>query len=336
MKRIVECVPNFSEGRDINIINKIKEAVEGVPDVKLLHVDSDGDYNRTVITFAGEPEGMKEAAFRAIAKAAELIDMSKQKGEHPRIGATDVCPFVPISGVTMDDCIALANELGDRVGSKLGIPVYIYAEAAKVPERKRLEIIRQGEYEGLKNKLKLENWKPDYGPAEFTETVKRAGATVIGARNFLIAYNVNLDTRDVRIANKVAGIIRESGRVEKSASGEKKQVPGLLKCVKAIGVELRKHGITQVSMNLTNFNVTPLHVAFDAVREQAWILGVKVTGSEIVGLVPKDALIEAGKFYSIEGAEGTEDDLIRGAISYLGLSQLTEFIPEKKVIEFLL
>ncbi|MGR3309248.1 MAG: glutamate formimidoyltransferase [Candidatus Brocadiales bacterium] len=324
MQSIVECVPNFSEGRDANTINQIKGAIEGVADVKLLNVEPDWDYNRTVITFAGTPEGVKDAAFKAIARATELIDMSTQKGEHPRIGATDVCPFVPISNVTMDDCAALADGLGADVGSKLGIPVYLYAEAARTAERSDLSNIRKGEYEGLREKLSLKDWKPDYGPTVFNETVKRSGATVIGARNFLIAYNVNLDTKDVSIANRIAGIIRESGR---------KGIHGLLKCVKAMGVGLEKYGITQVSMNLTNFNVTPIHIAYNVVKEQASQLGVKVTGSEIVGLVPKQALIDAGKFYL---KDGSEVELLRGAISNLGLSQLAEFIPNKKIIEFLI
>ncbi len=327
MQQIIECVPNFSDGRNPDTINQIKKEIESTTDVKLLNVEPDWDYNRTVITFAGKPEPVKDAAFKAIAKAAELIDMSKQKGEHPRIGATDVCPFVPISGVTMDDCIALATELGKDVGSKLGIPVYLYAEAARTAERKDLSIIRKGEYEGLKEKLRREDWKPDYGSAVFNETVKRAGATVIGARNFLIAYNVNLDTKDVSAANKIAGIIRESGS---------KGIPGKLKCVKAMGVELRKYGITQVSMNLTNFNVTPIHIAYNAVKEQALLFGAKVTGSEIVGLVPKKALIDAGRFYLNNPPRSGEEELIKAAISNLGLSQLTEFIPDKKIIEFLI
>ncbi|HLG31357.1 MAG TPA: glutamate formimidoyltransferase [Candidatus Brocadiales bacterium] len=330
MQQIIECVPNFSDGRNPDTINQIKEEIEGVSNVKLLNVEPDWDYNRTVFTFVGKPEGVKDAAFKAIAKAAELIDMSKQKGEHPRIGATDVCPFVPISGVTMDACIALAMELGKDVGGKLGIPVYLYAEAARTAERKDLSIIRKGEYEGLKEKLRCEDWKPDYGPTVFNKTVERAGATVIGARNFLIAYNVNIDTKDVSAANKIAGIIRESGS---------KGIPGKLKCVKAMGVELRKYGITQVSMNLTNFNVTPIHIAYNAVKEQALLFGVKVTGSEIVGLVPKKALIDAGRFYlndPIRLRRTGEEELINGAISNLGLSQITEFIPEKKIIEFLI
>ncbi|HHT9126243.1 MAG TPA: glutamate formimidoyltransferase [Candidatus Brocadiia bacterium] len=327
MQRIVECVPNFSDGRNPDTINQIKEEIECVSNVKLLNVESDWDYNRTVITFVGTPEGVKDAAFKAIAKAAELINMSKQKGEHPRIGATDVCPFVPVSNVTMETCVELASELGKEVGDRLGIPVYLYAEAARTAERKDLSNIRKGEYEGLKEKLSCEDWKPDYGPGVFDETVKRTGATVIGARNFLIAYNVNLETGDVRIANRIAGIIRESGS---------KGIPGKLKCVKAMGVELRKHGITQVSMNLTNFNVTPIHVAYNAVKEQASLLGIKVTGSEIIGLVPKKALIDAGRFYLNDPPQASEEELINGAISNLGLSQLTKFIPDKKVIEYLI
>jgi glutamate formiminotransferase/formiminotetrahydrofolate cyclodeaminase len=265
--------------------------------------------------------------------AAEVIDMSRHKGAHPRIGATDVCPFVPVSDVTMDECVQIARTLGKEVGEWLGIPVYLYGEAAVIPERHILPDIRKGEYEGLPEKLKDEKWRPDYGPAEFNETVRRTGAMVIGAREFLIAYNVNLDTQDIQIANKISGIIRGSGVVRINEKGGKVRVPGLLKFVQAMGVYLKEHNITQVSMNLQNYKVTPPHVAFEEAKKQAEKFGVHVTGSEVVGLVPKVALLTAGRFYS---RERSEEKLIVAAVKGLGLSQLNKFIPEKKVIEYVL
>ena len=333
MNKIIECVPNFSEGRDSGKIAKIVGEIEKVKDVTLLNVESDADYNRTVVTFAGKPEAVKDAAFYAIEMAAEVIDMSRHKGAHPRIGATDVCPFVPVSNVTMEECSQIARTLGKEVGEWLGIPVYLYGEAAILPERHILPDIRKGEYEGLPEKLKDEKWRPDYGPVEFNETVRRTGATVIGSREFLIAYNVNLDTQDIQIANKISGIIRASGVVQKNEKGEKVRVPGLLKFVQAMGVYLKEHNITQVSMNLQNYKVTPPHVAFEEAKKQAEKFGVHVTGSEVVGLVPKVALLAAGRFYS---RELSEEKLIVAAVKGLGLSQLNKFIPEKKVIEYVL
>ena len=333
MNKIIECVPNFSEGRDARKIAKIVGEIEKVKDVKLLNVESDADYNRTVVTFAGEPEAVRDAAFYAIEMAAEVIDMSRHKGAHPRIGATDVCPFVPVSGVTMSDCVQIARSLGKEVGGWLGIPVYLYGEAAITPGYRVLTDIRKGEYEGLPEKLMDEKWRPDYGPKEFNENVSRTGATVIGAREFLIAYNVNLDTPDVRIAHKISGIVRASGVVQVNEKGEMVRVPGLLKCVQAMGIYLKEHNISQVSMNLQNHKVTPPHVAFEEVKRQAEIFGVHVTGSEVVGLIPKETLLAAGRFYS---RESSEKRLIAAAVERLGLSQLNEFIPEKKVIEYLL
>jgi glutamate formiminotransferase/formiminotetrahydrofolate cyclodeaminase len=331
-KKIVECVPNFSEGQNADIIDKIASSVQSTKNVKLLNVEPDRDYNRTVITFAGEPLSVKKAAFKAISTASELIDMSRQKGEHPRIGATDVCPIIPVANVTKDECVELSNELGKDVGEKLGIPVYLYEDAARSTERRNLENIRKGEYEGLEQKLK--DWIPDYGPAEYNDKVRKSGATVIGSRFFLIAYNVNLNTRDVSIANEIAKKVRESGSMKIDEAGVKKRVPGILKYVKAIGVELNEYNITQVSLNLTNYKETSIHKVFETIKAQARVHGIEATGSEIIGLVPKEALIEAGTFYT--GGNNSEDNLIEAAIEHLGLSQLNKFKPEKKIIENLL
>ncbi len=333
MNKIIECVPNFSEGRDAQKIARIVSEIEKVKGVKLLNAESDADYNRTVVTFAGEPEAVKEAAFSAIKMAAEVIDMSRHKGAHPRIGATDVCPFIPIAHTTMDECIHIARTLGKEVGGEIGIPVYLYGEAAIVPERHFLSDIRKGEYESLPERFKDEMWRPDYGPAEFNERVRKAGVTVIGAREFLIAYNVNLETPDIRIAHRIAGIVRTSGSVKINDKGERTRIPGLLQFVQAIGVYLEVHNITQVSMNLQNYKITPPHVAFEEVKKQARVLGVGVTGSEVVGLIPKEALLAAGRFYS---KEASEERLIAVAGERLGLSQLNKFIPEMKVIEYVL
>jgi len=330
-KKIIECVPNFSEGRNLDIIDKIASAVKSTQNVKLLNVEPDKDYNRTVITFAGEPSGVKEAAFTAISTASELIDMSRQKGEHPRIGATDVCPIIPVANATGEECVKLANELGSEVGEKLGIPVYLYEDAARSEERRNLENIRKGEYEGLEQKLR--DWVPDYGPAEYNDKVGKSGAIVIGARFFLIAYNVNLNTRDVSVANEIARRVRESGYMLANETGEKKRVPGMLKYVKAIGVELREYNISQVSMNLTDYKETPIHTAFETVKTQAREFGMETMGSEIIGLVPKEALIEAGVFYA---GNNSEEELIKAAIENLGLSQLNKFDPGNKIIENLL
>jgi glutamate formiminotransferase/formiminotetrahydrofolate cyclodeaminase len=336
MPAIVECVPNFSEGRDVRIVNAIAGAVGTVGGVKLLGADPDRDYNRTVVTFIGPPDDVVEAAFAATRTAAELIDMRNHKGEHPRLGATDVVPFVPLQGVTMADCVEMARRYGHRVGTELGIPVYLYEAAATRPERRNLASVRKGEYEGLPEKLRDPAWAPDFGPASFNE---RSGATVTGARVFLIAYNVNLDTADVGIANEIALRVRESGRVKKDAdghpvldaAGRKVTVPGTLRAVKAMGVLLEAHRIAQVSMNLVDFTVTPPHAAFEEVARQAASLGVRATGSEIVGLTPREALLAAGRHFAPGVTE--ESLLVRAAVDRLGLSQLEPFDPKRKVIE---
>ena len=345
MQKVIECVPNFSEGRDLEIIRQITGAIESVEGISLLNVDPGASTNRTVVTFAGSPGAAVEAAFRGIQKAAELIDMRKQKGAHPRMGATDVCPFIPVSNVSWEDAIACANELGKRVGEELKIPVYLYEKAAKDPSRSNLSIIRAGEYEGFFEKIKEPAWKPDFGPSVFNE---KAGATVIGAREFLVAYNVNLNTKSVRRANSVAFDVRENGRVQTDdgtpsgkpvldASGEPIRVPGLLKHVKAIGWYVEEYGMAQVSMNLTNLEETPLHAAFDACNESASKRGLRVTGSEVVGMLPKKCLVEAGKYFlrKQKWSEGAaEEELIDIAIRSMGLSELKPFDPKEKIIEF--
>lgn len=337
MTRIVECVPNFSEGRNIKTINAIAGAISHVAGVKFISAEPDKDYNRTVVTFVGEPQAVAEAAFQGTKTASELIDMTQHAGEHPRLGATDVVPFVPVSGVTMKECVDLAHEFGRRVGEELAIPVYLYEEAATRPERRNLSTIRKGEYEGLAEKLKDPEWKPDYGPAQFNP---RSGGTVTGARMFLIAYNVNLGTNDAKVANEIALRIRESGRVKKDVRGQpvldgngsKVIIPGTLKAVKAMGVLLEAHNIAQVSINLVNYHVTPPHRAFEEVKTQAAALHIDVTGSEIVGLTPKEALLMAGAFYA--PAVKSESELVATAIEKLGLSQLEPFEPTKKIIEY--
>lgn len=330
-QKIVECVPNFSEGRNRETIDAIERSIVSTENIKLLNRESDKDYNRTVITFAGEPSGVKAAAFKAIAKASELIDMSKQQGEHPRVGATDVCPIIPVSNVTMEECVQLANELGSDVGERLGIPVYLYEVAARVAERRNLENIRKGEYEGLRKRM--EEWVPDYGPTEYDDRVRKSGATVIGARFFLIAYNVNLKTTDVRIAHKIARMVRESGSLVKDETGTERRVPGILKYVKAIGVELKEYNITQVSINLTNYEETSIQKTFETVKKLARELGTDATGSEIIGLVPEKALRDAGAFYT---KTRKKRGLIEAAVENLGLSQLSRFEPTKKILEHLL
>jgi len=338
MVTIVECVPNFSEGRDPEVIRAITDAIRQVQGVKLLSAEMDKDYNRTVVTFIGLPDAVVEAAFRATAVAADRIDMTRHTGEHPRIGATDVVPFVPVAGVTMQECVQLAHQFGKRVGEELKIPVYLYEEAATCPARRNLADIRKGEYEGLEEKLRDPAWAPDYGPTVMNQ---RSGATVTGARMFLIAYNVNLSTNDVKMANEIALRIRESGRVKRDekgdavldAQGKKVMVPGTLKAVKAMGVLLEAHNIAQVSINLVNYMVTPPHVAFEEVQKEAATLGLTATGSEIVGLTPKEALLMAGRQY---GSESTTNDdaLIDLAVEKLGLSQLESFDKKKKIIEY--
>ncbi len=340
--RIVECVPNFSEGRDKEKIKLITREIELTPGVKLLDVDPGESTNRTVVTFIGSPEAVKEAAFRAIRRAAEVIDMTKHKGAHSRIGATDVCPFVPVSGVTMEECVALAHELGRRVAEELHIPVYLYEEAAQRPERRNLATIRAGEYEGLPEKLKDPAWAPDYGEPVFNP---RSGATVIGAREFLIAYNINLNTRDRRLAHEVALNLRESGRAKRDAEGnilrdaEGKaiMVPGRFRHVKAVGWYVEDYGVAQISINFTNYKMTPVHLVFDEAVKEAEKLGLRVTGSELVGLIPKEALLMAGRYYLEKQGKSPgvpEEELIRVAVLSLGLNDVTTFEPEKKIIEY--
>ena len=328
MPRLVECVPNFSEGRDIIKIERIANAIKSVQGVRLLSVEPDPDYNRTVVTFVGYPEAVLEGAFKGIEKAAEVIDMTSHTGNHPRIGATDVCPFVPVSGVTMDDCVNLAISLGNRVWEEVGIPVFLYESAARIPGRRNLAEIRKGEYEGLADKLRDPLWRPDFGPPEYNA---RSGVAIIGARPFLIAYNVNLTTPNVGAASEIAKTIRESGYVN---DGER--IPGTLRSVKALGVLLGARNIAQVSMNLVNFKVTPPHVAFDECLRVAETLGEKVNGSEIVGLIPLEPMLMAGKHAL--GADVQSDDmaLVEAAIRYLGLSSLGGFDPKKKVLELVL
>jgi glutamate formiminotransferase/formiminotetrahydrofolate cyclodeaminase len=340
--KLVECVPNFSEGRDAAKIEQIAAEIRLTEGVKLLDVDPGRDTNRTVMTFIGTPDGVLEAAYRAIAKAAEVIDMRTHTGAHPRMGATDVCPFIPVADVTMEDCAALARKLGSRVGEQLGIPVYLYEGAATKPDRCNLATVRQGEYEGLTEKLKDPEWRPDFGPAAFNA---KSGATVIGAREFLIAFNVNLNTRDVRIAREIAFEIREKGRAKRDASGaivrdergETVFMPGKFRFCKAVGWYMENFGRSQISMNLVNYKVTPPHAVFDECVRLAEGHGARVTGSELVGLIPLEAVLEAGRHYLHAQKRTTgvpEEELIHIAVLSMGMSELYPFEPAKKIIEY--
>jgi glutamate formiminotransferase/formiminotetrahydrofolate cyclodeaminase len=342
MMKLVECVPNFSEGRDMAVIEQITNEIRSTEGVKLLDVDPGKDTNRTVVTFIGTPEGVVEAAFKAIARAAEVIDMSKHTGAHARMGATDVCPFVPVSGVTMEDCVELARKLGARVGGELGIPVYLYEYAASKPDRQNLANIRAGEYEGLPEKLKNSEWKPDFGPAKFNA---RTGATVIGAREFLIAYNVNLNTRDTAIAREIAFAIREKGRPRRDEQGKicrdgqgaALYEEGIFKACKAVGWYMEDFGRAQISINLVNYKITPPYAVFDECCRLASELGVRVTGSELVGLIPLEAMLMAGRHYLEKAGKSKgvpETELIHIAILSLGLSDLYPFEADKKIIEY--
>jgi len=349
-KKIIECVPNFSEGRNLAVIKQITDVIEAVEGVKLLNVDPGAATNRTVVTFVGEPQCVSEAAFRAIKKASEVIDMRHHTGEHPRMGATDVCPLIPIAGVTMEECVEYARTLAKRVGDELGIPVYCYENAAFSPERKNLANCRQGEYEGLAKKFEKTEWKPDFGPSVFNALVAQTGATAIGARDFLIAINYNLNTTSTRRANAIAFDVREKGRkkregnpitgkVVKDANGNDVWTPGSLKGCKAIGWYIEEYGIAQVSMNVTDINATPVHIAFDEVVSKAAARGVRVTGSEIVGLVPKKVLIDAGKYFLAKqqrSAGIAEEEIIKIAVKSMGLDDLRPFDPKEKVIEYLI
>lgn len=347
MNQLIECVPNFSEGVNLDIIKQITSEVESVEGVRLLNVDPGKATNRTVVTFVGEPARVIEAAFRAIKKAGELIDMSKQKGEHPRMGATDVCPLIPISNISMEETAEYARQLAKRVGEELQIPVYLYEQAQPNKSRSNLSVIRAGEYEGFFKKIKLPEWAPDFGPAE--NDIKR-GATVIGARDFLVAYNVNLNTTSTRRANAIAFDVREAGRVLREGdpvtgkiitdeSGKPKSIPGSLKAVKAIGWYIEEYGVAQISMNLTNIEITPVHKAFDEVCTKANERGIRVTGSELVGLIPLKAMLDAGKYFLRKQQRSvgvSEKELIKIAIKSMGLDELGPFIPEERIIEYLL
>jgi len=344
MNALVECVPNFSEGRDLEVIKAITDAIAAVDGVNVLDVDPGAATNRTVVTFVAPPEAAVAGAFAGIAKAAELIDMSQHTGAHPRMGATDVCPFVPVRGVSMEECAGLARALAARVGGELGIPVYLYEEAASKPERKNLATVRSGEYEGLVNKLMDPAWAPDAGPAAFNAQAKRSGATAIGARPFLIAYNVNLNTRNVRKAMKIAALVREKGILQKDADGEIVRdaegkgirTPGLFTNVKAIGWFIEEYDRTQVSINFTDYRVSPVHEVVDAIRRVADAEGVIVTGSELVGLIPLEAMLDAGRHYlNRQGVNpGAPDDvLIETAVRSLGLRDLAPFDPSEAIVE---
>jgi len=347
MKKLIECVPNFSEGRDMGIIKQITNQIEAIEGVKLLDVDPGKATNRTVVTFVGTPEQVIEAAFQAVKKASELIDMSKHKGEHPRMGATDVCPLVPVANITMEETVVYARLLAERIGNELSIPVYCYENAAFSPERRNLAFVRSGEYEALPNKLEKPEWKPDFGAATFNS---KAGATAVGARDFLVAYNVNLNTTSTRRANSIAFDVREKGRVKregdpvtgkivKDEKGEPVNIPGTLKSVKAIGWYIEEYGIAQISMNLTNISITPIHVAFDEVCNKAQERGIRVTGSELVGLVPLKAMLEAGKYFLLKQQRSvgvSEAELIKIAIKSLGLDDLKPFNPKEKIIEYVM
>jgi glutamate formiminotransferase/formiminotetrahydrofolate cyclodeaminase len=347
VQQIIECVPNFSEGRNLFIIKQITDEIEAIDGVRLLNVDPGKATNRTVVTFVGSPSQVIEAAFQAIKKASEIIDMSKHSGEHPRMGATDVCPLIPISGISMEETAEYARKLAKRVGDELGIPAYLYEAAAIIPGRNNLSEIRSGEYEGFFKKILLPEWKPDFGPVKMNE---KAGATVIGARDFLIAFNVNLNTTSVRRANSIAFDVRERGRVKregdsvtgkivKDEQGNQVFIPGSLKSVKAIGWFIEEYGVAQISMNLTNIRDTPVHMAFDEVCKKADNRGIRVTGSELVGLLPLSCLLDAGRYFLEKQQRSTgvsETELIKIAVKSMGLDELGPFEPEKRVIEYLL
>ena len=349
-KRILECVPNFSEGRDMEIIKQITDTIESVEGIQLLNVDPGAATNRTVVTFVGEPEQVVEAAFQAVKKAAELIDMRQHHGAHPRMGATDVLPLVPIAGITLEEAAELARTLGKRIGEELGVPVYSYESAAFTPERKNLAVCREGEYEGLSKRLNTENGHPDFGPREFTESVARSGATAVGARDFLLAVNYNLNTTSTRRANAIAFDVREKGRparegnpivgkIKKDENGDPIMIPGTLKGCKAIGWFIEEYGIAQVSMNITDMQSTPLHVAFDEVCRCAQNRGIRVTGTEVVGMMPKRALIDAAKYFLTKQNRSvgiSESELIKIAVKSLGLDDLKPFNPKEKVIEYMI
>ncbi len=336
--KIIECVPNFSEGRNDATFQKMKDSLNKISNCKLLSLEPDADYNRVVVTIAGDENGIIDGAIALSKTAANEIDMRNHKGEHPRMGAIDVVPFVPVKNVTMDECIKISESYAERISKELNVPVYLYENAARKPDRQNLSTIRKGEYEGLQEKLKDPNWQPDFGTNEFNA---KLGSIVTGARLFLIAYNVNIKSDDVKYAKEIGEILRESGRAKRDANGSIIKVdgqtvkePGRLKQVKGMGVLLEKYNITQVSMNLTNYNVTPVHVAFEEVKKEAQRLGIEVTGSEVVGLIPLEAMLQAGKFYA-QNNNLNESELVDLAIEKLGLSDLHPFKKEEKIIDYM-
>lgn len=347
MEQLIECVPNFSEGLDLSIIKQITDECEKVDGIKLLNVDPGKTTNRTVVTFVGNPQAVIEAAFNAIKKAGELIDMSKHKGEHPRMGATDVCPLIPIKNISLEQTAIYAQKLAKRVGEELNLPIYLYEEAQTNKKRSNLSEIRAGEYEGYFKKILLPEWKPDFGPQIFDE---KRGATVIGARDFLVAYNINLNTTSTRRANSVAFDVREAGRVLRdgdpitgkvilNADGSPKSIPGSLKSVKAIGWYIQEYGVCQISMNLTNINITPIHIAFDEVVKKASDRGIRVTGSELIGLIPLKGMLDAGKYFLNKQKRSvgvSESELIKIAVKSMGLDELAPFNPNERIIEYVL
>jgi len=337
--KIIECVPNFSEGRDQKTFNAITEAVSKIAGAKLLSLEPDPDYNRVVVTLAGDEESILLASIEATKAAAARIDMRKHRGEHPRLGAADVVPFIPVKNAAMEDCILISQKYAEKISAELNIPVYLYEDAARTPERKLLSNIRKGEYEGLEEKLKDPQWKPDFGEPIFNA---KLGAIVTGARFFLIAYNVNIGSMDIKYAKEIAETLRETGKVKRDENGnvvkvdgETVKIPGRLKTVQGMGVSLEKNNITQVSMNLKNYNAVPLHTAYEEVKKEAERLGIKVNGSEIVGLVPLEAILMAGRHYS-NNQITDEKELVKIAIEKLGLSSLNPFIPEQKIIDYMI
>ena len=347
MEQLIECVPNFSEGLDLSIIKQITDECEKVDGIKLLNVDPGKTTNRTVVTFVGNPQAVIDAAFNAIKKAGELIDMSKHKGEHPRMGATDVCPLIPIKNISLQQTAIYAQKLAKRVGEELNLPIYLYEEAQTNKKRSNLSEIRAGEYEGYFKKILLPEWKPDFGPQIFDE---KRGATVIGARDFLVAYNINLNTTSTRRANSIAFDVREAGRVLRdgdpitgkvilNADGSPKSIPGSLKSVKAIGWYIQEYGVCQISMNLTNINITPIHIAFDEVVKKASDRGIRVTGSELIGLIPLKGMLDAGKYFLNKQKRSvgvSESELIKIAVKSMGLDELAPFNPNERIIEYVL
>jgi len=350
MQQLIECVPNFSEGRDMGVIKQITNEIEKIDGVKLLDVDPGAATNRTVVTIVGTPDEVIEAAFIAVKKAAEIIDMRHHKGEHPRFGATDVCPLVPVANITMEETVEYARKLAKRIGEELNIPVFCYENAAFKPVRRNLANCRSGEYEALAERITTDEWKPDFGPSEFNDKVAGSGATAVGARDFLVAFNVNLNTTSTRRANAIAFDVRERGRTKregnpitgkivKDEKGNPVMIPGSLKSVKAIGWFIEEYGVAQISMNLTNISITPVHIAFDEVWKKAEKRGVRVTGSELVGLIPLEAMLEAGRYFLRKQKRSVgidRDELIRIAIKSMGLDDLKPFDPKEKIIEFMI